>query len=69
MELTAFLILAALFGLREWLHHKELQNLLDRVQAPEQVIAERAPEPTGEAQYVPFEDDEAYETLSKNGDL
>lgn len=40
---VAVIILGGLLGVREWLHHKERQELLNRIQAPERVVLEQTP--------------------------
>lgn len=69
MELAALLILAALLVWREYTHDRRVNELLDRIQFPQTVEAERGPEPSDELLYVPFEDDEAYEEAHKNGEV
>lgn len=63
------IILAALLVWREYVHDRRVNGLLDRIQFPEQVKAERAPEPSDEPLYVPFEDEEAYEQARENGEV
>ena len=71
MELL--LIPIALLGYLLWdqrrRYDEQIQSLLDRIQAPEKVLAERSPEPSGEPLYVPFEDEEAYEEAHRNGEV
>lgn len=69
MELIPLFILAALLVWREYTHDRRVNGLLDRIQAPEMVIAQRSPEPSEELLYVPFEDDEAYEEARRNGEV
>lgn len=62
------IVLAAILVYREIQHERQVQSLLDRIQAPTQVIAQRAmPEPTGEPLHIP-EDDEAWEKYLEDRD-
>lgn len=69
MELAALLILAALLVWREHTHDRRVNGLLDRIQFPQTVEAERGPELSDEPLYVPFEDEEAYEEARRNGEV
>ena len=46
-------------------HHEETMHLLNRIQAPSIAVAESlSPEDDGELQYIPFDDDDAYDKAS-----
>lgn len=66
LYLVPSFILAALLVWREVRHDRQVQSLLDRIQAPQQVLAQRAPEPSGEMLYVPMDDDEAFEAFEQD---
>lgn len=51
MELAALIVLAAVLLAREWTFQRERSELLDRIQAPEQVIYKRYTE-NGETEEI-----------------
>lgn len=69
MELAGLLILAALLVWQKWSHDRQVQSLLDRIQFPQKVEAERTPELSSTPTYLPLEDDEAYEKAQANGEV
>lgn len=69
MELAGLLILAALLGWQKWSHDRQVQSLLDRIQFPQKVEAERTAELSTTPTYLPLEDDEAYEKAQANGEV
>lgn len=71
MIVVAALAIVALV-VQQILHARERQSLLDRIQAPQQVTALRAPDPSDEMLHVPLEDDEAaadYAIRVRNGEV
>lgn len=60
------LIFAALLVWREFAHDRRVNQLLDRIQFPQQVETERAPDPSGEDHHIPLEDDEAWEKFMRD---
>lgn len=58
--LIPLLILVALLVWREIAHDRERAELLDRIQAPELVVARRSPDPSEEDLHIAPEDDEGF---------
>lgn len=64
MEILAGGLIAALV-VQQILHSRERQTLLDRIQAPEKVLAARSPAPSDEPLFIHPEDEDALEEYAQ----